>query len=120
MLAERLNEMFAAIAPDAPPFTEPDVDRLHRLFPAVNLEVEVESIAAWLPTNEQSQPLPRPLRTLGRSWLRFSGCLLDLPTQVLESGHEGDTQGHEHRRLAQGKSEGDQRPEPQHRSAHEK
>ena len=58
MLAERLNEMFAAIAPDAPPFTEPDVDRLHRLFPAVNLEVEVESIAAWLPTTTRKYKSP--------------------------------------------------------------
>ena len=58
MLAERLNEMFAAIAPDAPPFTEPDVDRLHRLFPAVNLEVEVESLAAWLPTTTRKYKSP--------------------------------------------------------------
>tara|TARA_Y100000310_G_scaffold279828_1_gene299183 strand:- start:257 stop:703 length:447 start_codon:yes stop_codon:yes gene_type:complete len=69
MLAERLNGMFADIAPDAPPFTEADVDRLHRLFPAVNLEVQVETIAAWLPTARRSRlPKKSPYKFL-LNWL---------------------------------------------------
>jgi hypothetical protein len=69
MLAERLNEMFAAIAPDAPPFTGSDADRLRTLFPGVNIEVEVESIAAWLPTARRSRlPTKSPYKFL-LNWL---------------------------------------------------
>ena len=69
MLAERLNEMFAAIAPDAPPFTGSDADRLRTLFPGVNIEVEVESIAAWLPTARRSRlPKKSPYKFL-LNWL---------------------------------------------------